>query len=248
MKSQTLLKSLGILFCLNISTAWADTLISTLPFNITSSGVYYLTDDLASAGHGITVDISAEDVTIDLRGHTITGGGSNSYDGIIVNNNVLVKDGTIRNFGDGIHSYPSANLRAINLHLIENFDGINSSASSNYIESCVISGGSRGIISNTPVTVINTVIHDLVNGIEVGSGSTVMGNQVYNNTGVGISGGAGSNIKNNVVYDNYITGINCYSGACTIVGNTVYDNYGAGIISTPNSLIDGNTADRKSVV
>src|SRR5580658_2583235 len=59
--------------------------ISSLPYTILSAGSYYVTTNLVgvSAQSGIT--IFSGDVTVDLKGFTLTGvGGPTYYDGILV--------------------------------------------------------------------------------------------------------------------------------------------------------------------
>ncbi|HEX5223319.1 MAG TPA: right-handed parallel beta-helix repeat-containing protein [Verrucomicrobiae bacterium] len=82
--------------------------ISSLPFTISSSGSYYLTSPLHSTNSGITV--SADDVTIDLMGFTISGTQDTNHSGIfiaggddVMRRNVVVRNGGITRFGIGIH-------------------------------------------------------------------------------------------------------------------------------------------------
>lgn len=102
----------ALLLVLGASHALADTTITTLPYTVTTSGVYRLADDLTvSSANGIT--IQADDVLIDLGGHTITStSGNTNYTGIFVNSsvsttvprrNVAVQNGTIRGFRRGVY-------------------------------------------------------------------------------------------------------------------------------------------------
>ncbi len=71
-------------------------------FIITQPGSYYLTGSVAASVNGITVNTN--DVTVDLRGFTLSGDGGGGDLGINVNqhNRVTIRQGTIRNFGYGV--------------------------------------------------------------------------------------------------------------------------------------------------
>jgi hypothetical protein len=70
----------------------ADIPITYLPFAIATPGKYVLNSDLTFTGVGLyAITVSASNVIIDLRGHTLAGGR-----GILIeNSNVTVKNGTI---------------------------------------------------------------------------------------------------------------------------------------------------------
>lgn len=83
--------------------------ISELPFAITQPGAYYLTTNLTSTGDGIV--ISAANVTLDLRGFTITGNAVSGYKGVYLNGSAAmpvrafsVRNGVIENFQYGIYA------------------------------------------------------------------------------------------------------------------------------------------------
>jgi hypothetical protein len=135
--------------------------ISTLPFNIVASGTYVLRKDLTLTGvdgGGVSaITVTVPNVTIDFKGHTLSG---NGYAGVeILANNVTVKNGTIGElvpagesaFSDGILGMTSglqaysptsylANLHIENMNLIDNHDGIYFMAvNSSVINNCQLS-------------------------------------------------------------------------------------------------------------
>ena len=77
----------------------APELIDHLPFTITQSGSYYLSRNLqftAASGHAITITVS--EVTLDLRGHTLSSTAAVTGDGIRINaslRNVTVTNGIV---------------------------------------------------------------------------------------------------------------------------------------------------------
>src|SRR5438105_1283075 len=77
--------------------------ISTLPFQIKNPGSYYLTTNLVLAKGSTGISISADNVTIDLNGFTMSGS-SNSAVAIVVDEqkSLSVKNGSIRNWTNAI--------------------------------------------------------------------------------------------------------------------------------------------------
>jgi hypothetical protein len=139
----------------------ARTPISTAPFTVSASGSYYLTANLAvTSGNAIT--ISADDVTLDLNGFTISSTASPA-DGAGVSlagarSNVTVRNGHIRGtttfdggtfttggFLDGIDANTNggANLRFSDLSVLGVGDAgintiLNNPASDHRIERCMV--------------------------------------------------------------------------------------------------------------
>lgn len=72
--------------------------IYEVPVTITESGSYYLTRDIEHVGGGVSIEIQANDVTIDFAGHTLTKQNSGNYtvasDGDFTN--LTIKNGRIR--------------------------------------------------------------------------------------------------------------------------------------------------------
>src|SRR5690242_11336971 len=70
------------------------------PITISVSGSYRLTSDLRAAVSNDGIDITADNVTLDLNGFTVYGGGGLIADGISIGDhkNVEIKNGTVRDF------------------------------------------------------------------------------------------------------------------------------------------------------
>ncbi|MEW5743921.1 MAG: right-handed parallel beta-helix repeat-containing protein [Nitrospirota bacterium] len=217
----------------DIITAASDevrTPISSLPYNISAPGSYYLTANLSSAVEGITVYV--HNVTIDFNGFTMSGPGKtgNSFNGIRILNvsrNVEIKNGTVVRFGNnGISGLYTDGYghRIIRMRVQDNGAyGIFLEGRANFIHECLAIGNGT-------------------TGIYAGDGSTVSGNTVYSNGTYGILVGRSSIVSNNTANDNGANGIYAAYGAAVVSGNTVYSNTGIGIATGDGSSVSGNTA------
>ncbi len=84
-------------------------------YRIIQPGSYYLTANVTGAPAKKCIEIAVDDVTIDLNGMTITGDAT-STGGIYaegVRNNLIVRNGSIRNIGGGMSpgsTDPNANF------------------------------------------------------------------------------------------------------------------------------------------
>ncbi len=216
--------------------------ISTLPYTINQPGSYYVTGNLDGSGGGIT--ISASDVTLDLMGFTLDGGGSvnDSGIGISVVDNVTIINGTVRGFGrygisQGATSggIPGNNTRILNLRVIDNGSLISHAA---------------GISTNAPNSLVSgcTVIGHPGSGISVSGTATVRNNLVQNNGRSGIS--HGSLIVGNVVANNGSGGSNIYYAIKTsnaVIRNNVVRNNQYSGISGSNLLVENNLLESNNL-
>jgi nitrous oxidase accessory protein NosD len=78
------------------------TVVNSVPFTINAAGIYCLKDSFYNVSDGITV--KADDVVLDLNGHTLDGQGFGTGVGVyaVDQKNVTVRNGTIRDFGWGV--------------------------------------------------------------------------------------------------------------------------------------------------
>jgi hypothetical protein len=208
--------------------------ISACGITITLSGSYYVTQNLSITG-GTCITVAANDVTIDLNGFTVTGGGPTSPYGIYINNvsNVEVRNGTIKNFSSGVYAYnediptQTSSNRVINVRAMGNHNaGIQLDSQYNLIKEC-------------------TVANNVGYGIAANYGSTITNNLAYANQN-GIGSGIDCTITNNRVYDNLQNGI-IAGGVNTVTHNAVYHNNSSGSVTngglylTPNNIAKNNT-------
>jgi hypothetical protein len=83
----------------------SETVISSVPFTITTSGTYILSGDLTYAGSNSAITVKASNVVIDLKGFTLFGSGpeTNSI-GIAAldTEDFAIRNGEINGFGTGL--------------------------------------------------------------------------------------------------------------------------------------------------
>ena len=99
------------------STARSQTVISSLPYTITTGGLYVLNGNLSSAQTGGNlITINASNVTIDFQDHFISGPSSGGVpaNGIyaIERANIVIKNGTISHCNYGLYFESSTNNNA----------------------------------------------------------------------------------------------------------------------------------------
>lgn len=162
------------------------TKITSLPCTISTPGFYFLGRDLETTGTGITV--TTDNVTIDLMGCTLSGNSTAGNQGIVISgrSNVEIRNGTVRNFQNGIHSITSGNnCRIINIRALSNLQsGIKLLGTGHLITNCNASNNNgRGISQSGYIAIIsnNVAAGNGGNGIDCTSGANLIGNAVYNN-------------------------------------------------------------------
>ncbi len=213
--------------------------ISSLPFSITQAGSYYLTGDLTH-GDGIGITVMADNVTIDLMGFCIyQAGGSTGFGIVGHNDNLTVRNGTIKGFASGgISVSHGSNMVFERLRILEN--GTSGGLSLMWSE--------KGIIRNCLIHKNgNASTPDHLGGIRADGEYVIQDNVVVDNYYHGIYA-VDSVIRNNVVRDNWGSGIR--TSGSLVENNTVLSNNGrsdqansgldAGIQSIYSSVIKNN--------
>ncbi len=214
-------------------------------------GSYYLTSDVNVVDpnkNGINVD--SNDVTIDLAGFALVGSGSGYGIYLKDRNNVEIRNGTVRNFWQGIydHSNYCRSYRVIGVRAVYNaINGISIYGRGHLVKDCTAANNGSSATSSA-------------NGIIVGGGSTVTGNTAcYNGLSAtswvcGIVAGTGSTITGNTAYYNGVYASGDVAGiyadpSCTVTGNTAYENgqsttgtHVYGIYTDSGCTVTGNTA------
>jgi len=202
--------------------------ISSLPFNITDSGSYYLTTNLFStAGY---IYVSPQNVTLDLNGFTMDGS-SNALSAVYcyanIDLNLTIRNGTFRNYGSGavVVSATQYPVHFENVQMINGSIGFWCSSGSTFLNCGFYNNKTYGLITGISSTIKNCVFSG--NGIpaQVGSASVVSGCTFYTNTG-------SLNLASS-----------CTISDCTFVGNTAQQIAGSDGEQILNCIVrsGGNT-------
>jgi len=194
------------------------------PILICHSGSYRLAGNLdVTAVNTGAIDITADNVTLDLNGFAVSGpavctpgtypvqctNAGSGFGVFSLSKNAAVRNGTVRGFGSGV---ALAGLGST-------VDGLRAESNS----SAVI--GSAGILVTNGIVTRCTSTANAGDGIRaLPFEATVSLNTVSFNGGFGINGG--SNVANNSISENGQDGIHNATGA---LYNTVFANIGAGI-------------------
>ena len=143
--------------------------ISSVPFTISAPGSYYVTTNLTPGADQNGIVVAADNVTIDLNGFTLFGGGGTSGEGISTSGaraNIVVRNGTVRNWpSSGVNFYDSGASQTLlqNVQSISNtFTGIGVKNGSR-VRECLAVGNGAGIIVDND----SLVEHCKVSGMRV---------------------------------------------------------------------------------
>ncbi len=169
------------------------------PVFINAGGSYRLTSDLQITG-AVAIYIQAADVTVDLNGFNVIGGGGVLEDGIVVASqpNVEIRNGTVRGFSrHGVFANAfSSFVRLIGVRVIGNaFGGAELQGQGNLVDGCsAIGNGGSGIRTLDSSLVINSVARDnaswgLSLGLTVGYRSNVLTGNNGGNANAQVGGG-----------------------------------------------------------
>ena len=183
--------------------------ISSLPFIITNSGSYYITTNLTAAS-GDGIDITTNDVTLDLNGFTLLGAGSGA--GVNVLNparNLTIRNGVLDSWGSGgVHATHGCTCQLERL-----------------VESN--SGGTGLAAGSNSVVLVCTATRNMNHGIAVGNNCIVKDCTANNNVGqhsFGIQVGSGCIVKDCTASGNFGGGIQVQGSDCLIAGNNCSEN------------------------
>lgn len=187
MKLYKLLLLVVLMMVFGATTVYADcNNINKLPFTVLTSGHYCLKKDLATdINSGIAIDIQADNVQIDLKGHTIDGSSAGTDTATIGIGgeditNIKIRNGTVRGFLDGINLFVGIGGGSVTASRTHKIVGIHADKNIRY---GIRADGGGVVIRNNRVT--NTgpgsPNANIAYGIEVaGTGHEVIGNTIYN--------------------------------------------------------------------
>jgi hypothetical protein len=118
-------------------------LISALPYTISSSGSYVVTGDLTAAADQDGITVSADHVTIDLNGFSLIGGGGSTGTGITTTSSqsIGVLNGVVRGWaGSGIGLYGGSEILVEGVRAIDNGGAGIRAGDSSTVRNCVATG------------------------------------------------------------------------------------------------------------
>jgi parallel beta-helix repeat protein len=207
-----------------VTTAAADDLCGA---TVTAS--LKLDHDLTCAGNGLIM--GADGITIDLKGHTISGSGTGVGISVIGRTGVSIVGGTVQRFTTGVLIANSTAVVVKGNQLIANVDGIDFQAGSigNTIkENHFQDNGTRGLM------------------IRLGTSANVIKENTFagNRVGILMFGAVNTTVKENVVSGSGLAGIrfNVAATGNLLAENTVSSNpAGIEFLVTPTGSATGNT-------
>ena len=219
------------------------------PIVISSSGSYYLAENIDAffGQHGI--EITADDVTLDLNGFRILGNTEvGSLDGVHLTSgtkNVTIRNGTIEFFfGDGINALQSQNLTVEGVRLYANGDDGLQSGERTIVRACAASDnfnygfrvGAFSVVTDSTAADNTTWI-----GFSASIGATFRGCTAHANGDDGFSTGSYATVENCVADTNSGDGFDLANGS-SITNCTARQNTNDGIHSSGPGTITGCTA------
>ena len=182
-----------------------------LPLTITTSGSYYLAQNLKGAGSGTSViTVNASNVTIDMNGFTIDGttelGYSNDCIKVGSVENVSIANGTIRECkSEGIYAQSATLVQLDQVKVLRN-------------------QGHGAKLGDGALVSRSMFAHNGGKGLQVGNGSVVESVLAHQNDGTGVVGYDGLVATAVAAHANGQTGIYGMSGS-TILGATATENH-----------------------
>lgn len=220
--------------------------ISSLPYNISVPGSYYVTTNLTGTAGNYGVTITSGNVVLDLEGFTLSGVPTTSA-GVYVNGacvNVTVRNGSLRSWaGDGVYSggqgviLEHLNASANSGHglyayggssVVRDCSAVSNSNSGIYISGGVASGCAVSGNANYGIEVIYSAVgncearNNNTAGIYA-SFSTVDNCLMQNNTGYGINS-SDSTVRGCSISYNSSHGVNASTSSvrdCQVEGNSL---------------------------
>lgn len=147
-------------------------------FVITSPGSYYLTGNITGASGKKGIKIAANNVTLDLSGFAMLGGGV-ADDAIFATfvTNTTIRNGNIQNWvKEGIDGYNGANCRVDGILVDSSINGYGIiTGKGSVITGCTVRNSGAGIVTTEGSTVRDCTASGNGTGFAIGWGNTVSG-------------------------------------------------------------------------
>jgi parallel beta-helix repeat protein len=196
------------------------------PITISHSGSYRLTGNLTVPAHTNGIVIAANEVTIDLNGFRLTGGGEahGITDERVARRTIVIRNGTISNFVVGAaielssHQVEIEQIRAFNTAFGIRIRGSKGAV----LRGNNVYNNNVGLLVETQGAIVtgNTASDNNAAGIQVnGAFALVTGNSVFSNNAWGLSVGCPSNLVGNMAAQNGLGDIQTWGVGCTRTSN-----------------------------
>ncbi len=217
---------------------------SSFPIVIYQSGSYVLTRTITLSTTDVNgIEINADNVTLDLNGHTLIGPGKqngSSGSGIYADNrnNIVIINGTLRDFKECGIVLNGSNHQIRNIRVYSNgLNGISAMSSTN-ISNCAASyNGSHGFCTSDSTITDCMASHNGFHGISATSSSNISNCMTSYNSSHGFYV-SNSTVVNCTAFDN--TGRGVYASSSTITNCTANNNESHGIYASSECRIEGN--------
>jgi hypothetical protein len=242
----------AVVLLLSASPSRADTAVSSCQ-TLSAAGNYFLTKNLTSSGTCITV--ASEGVSLDMKGHSITGNGSGDgiTDGGVQFESMAIANGKISHFANGIGLGKSCCV------VIRNVNSSNNTGTGILVGTCcgtldavtANNNGADGIDAFDCCYTLNNVQSSGNAGggvITANCCTTISNSTVTGNGGIGVSGtGCCNFLISSTVQKNGGDGADM-SGCCNFVVNSMVTlNMGIGISLTgDDNLVTGTNSSSNS--
>ena len=219
--------------------------ISAIPITLNNSGSYYLTTNLTQTSSSSGITILANDVTIDLNGFALIGTNGITAGitrGGLFRTNIRIRNGTVRNWADGVNMAGGGLVRLEQLTVSSNSsDGVTATGPAVIADCSFTENGGHGINVFGGKAIVRDclVVDNGMDGIRVGGGTLVVGNLCNGsfmsgstNAAIRVTG-SGNRIENNHIY--------FYESGVVVSGdqNFVFRNTTSGV-GTNYSIAAGN--------
>jgi hypothetical protein len=225
--------------------------ISSVPFTISSSGSYYLTRSLTAAASTTAITVDADNVSIDLRGHILSGTNATAVGINVPSNrsNLVVENGILRSFTTGVNAPGVDGARLERLTVSDCGGGAFGSASlgagfNSIFRDCVVIRHNGGNPSAGFNVGFNAVVENCSASQGSGSAHGFLSTSFSNfshcsansNAGDGFSVGIGSIFRSCASSQNFGSGFSATSGA-RFESCDSYNNIGNGIVGSNDCAV-----------
>ena len=232
------------------------------PHVIGVSGSYKLTSDISSGGGpGFVIQVVAADVTIDLNGFTIDGGGVTANGIQVLNRDVTIRNGHVRNCaGEGVYSASDGTV-VEEVAVRDSFEGI-SVANGGRVAECTVrdvlgdgidvtfsctvedctvvrsglGGFGWGIVAREGSAVVGSTVRDSRNGIQSFGSGTVDRCSVSSVNDDGFVGDGGAVFRG--CSARFCPTAGFQLNQSTAIECSAYQNFGNGFQVNSNSVVD----------